>query len=72
MQDRSGAGRPRSAAEIDAIARHEHLSRLATLEMGACLSGMPEGKLAVWRMILEDIQDARRRGDTHDLAPVLS
>jgi hypothetical protein len=33
---------------------------------------MPEGKLAVWRMILEDIQDARRRGDTHDLAPVLS
>jgi hypothetical protein len=53
-----------TAEEIDTIARYEHLPEIVALEMAACLSGRPEGMLAVRRMILEDLQDARRRGDT--------
>jgi hypothetical protein len=53
-----------AAAEIDAIARQEHLPGIIALEMGACLSAMPEGRLAVRRIVLEDLHHARRRGDT--------
>jgi len=50
--------------EIDAIARHEHLPEIVALEMGACLAETPQGRRAVRRMILEDLHDAHRRGDT--------
>ena len=48
--------------EIEAIAQHEHLPEMAALEMGAYLVHMPDGALMIKRIILEDIEEARRRG----------
>jgi hypothetical protein len=49
--------------EIAAIARHEHLPEIVALELGAHLCTTLEGKGAIRRMILDDIEDARERGD---------
>jgi Family of unknown function (DUF6455) len=54
--------------EIAAIARHEHLPEIAALEMGWSLCGSPEGEQLIRRMILEDIEDARRRGEAQEAA----
>ena len=50
--------------EIDAIAEHEHIPAMAAMEMGHYLLEQPDGTLALKRMILDDIESARDRGDT--------
>ena len=49
--------------EIEAIARHEHLPHLAALALGEYLVHCPDGCARVKRMILDDIEEARGRGD---------
>jgi hypothetical protein len=49
--------------EIEAIARHEHLPHLAALALGEYLVHCPDGCARVKRMILDDIDEARSRGD---------
>jgi hypothetical protein len=49
--------------EIAAIARHEHLPEILALELGAHLCTTSDGKETLRRMILDDIEDARERGD---------
>ena len=48
--------------EIEAIAQHEHLPEMAALELGSYLVHTPEGVPMIKRIILEDIEDASRRG----------
>ena len=49
--------------EIAAIAEHEHIPRLAALELGDYLLHTPEGVPAIRRIILDDIRDAQARSD---------
>ncbi len=48
--------------EIEAIAEHEHLPEMAALELGSYLVHSPEGIPMIKRIILEDIEEERRRG----------
>ena len=48
--------------EIEAIAQHQHLPEIAALEMGSYLVHSPEGVPMIKRIILEDIEEERRRG----------
>lgn len=48
--------------EITAIAEHEHLPEMAALEMGSYLVHTPEGVPMIKRIILDDIEEERRRG----------
>ncbi len=48
--------------EIEAIAEHEHLPEMAALEMGNYLVNTPDGVPMLKAVILEDIDEARRRG----------
>ena len=48
--------------EIEAIAEHEHLPEMAALEMGSYLVHTPKGVPMIKRIILDDIEDARRHG----------
>ncbi|MCB1920898.1 MAG: hypothetical protein KDJ28_13090 [Candidatus Competibacteraceae bacterium] len=50
--------------EITAIAEHEHLPEIAALEMGSYLVHTSEGVPMIKRIILDDIEEERRRG--HD------
>lgn len=50
--------------EIEAIAQHEHLPEMAALELGSYLVHTPEGVPMIKRIILDDIEEERRRG--HD------
>lgn len=50
--------------EIEAIAQHEHMPEIAALEMGSYLVHTPEGIPMIKRIILDDIEEERRRG--HD------
>ena len=50
--------------EIAAIAEHEHLPEITALEMGSYLVHTPEGVPMIKRIILDDIEEERRRG--HD------
>ncbi|EKV28455.1 hypothetical protein C882_1029 [Caenispirillum salinarum AK4] len=49
--------------EIEAIAEHENLPEMAAAEMGNYLIHTPEGGKHIRRIILDDIQAARRAGD---------
>ena len=49
--------------EIAAIAEHEHIPRLAALELGDYLLHTPEGVPAIKHIILDDIRDAQAHGD---------
>lgn len=49
--------------EIQAIQLHEHLPALAALELGQYLVHREGGCPAIRRMILDDIEAARTRGD---------
>lgn len=57
-----------TADQIAAIARHEHLPEMLALELGAHLCATPKGRRAIRRMILEDIDEARRRGRAAEAA----
>ncbi len=48
--------------EIEAIAQHEHLPEMAALELGSYLVHTEEGVPMIKRIILDDIEDARRHG----------
>ncbi len=48
--------------EIEAIAEHEHLPEIAALEMGSYLVHTEEGVPMIKRIILDDIEEERRRG----------
>ncbi len=55
--------------EIAAIAEHEHIPRIVAAEYGNYLCRTPGGEPRIRRMIVEDIEAARRRGDeAHVLA----
>ena len=49
--------------EVDAIAHHEDLSATAALEMGNYLCETPEGERRLKRIILDEIDAAKGRGD---------
>ena len=49
--------------EVDAIAEHEHLSEIAAMELGNYLIHSSDGVPKIKKMIIEDIQEARTRGD---------
>jgi hypothetical protein len=49
--------------EVDAIAEHEHLPEILALELGNYMIHTSSGERRVSRMILEDIEEARQRGD---------
>lgn len=48
--------------EVEAIAQHERLPEIAALEMGSYLVHTPEGIPMIKRIILDDIEEARRHG----------
>ncbi|CDH47354.1 MAG: hypothetical protein IPL59_14605 [Candidatus Competibacteraceae bacterium] len=48
--------------EIEAIAQHEHLPEMAALELGSYMVHTEEGVPMIKRIILDDIDEARRRG----------
>jgi hypothetical protein len=52
-----------SEEEIEAIAEHEHLPEIVALELGQYLCHSPDGIPMLRRMILEDMDAARHRGD---------
>ena len=54
--------------EILAIAEHEHIPEMAAVEMGNYLCHTPEGERRIRRMIVDDINTARERGDIHHVA----
>ena len=49
--------------EIEAIAQHEHLPEIVAAELGNYLVHDPDGIPKIKRIILDDIEAARRRGD---------
>ncbi len=49
--------------EIAAIAEHEHVPDILVLELGDYLCRASDGELRLKRMIVEDIEAARKRGD---------
>ncbi len=53
--------------EIDAIARHEHLPEIVAAELGNYLVHGPDGVPRIKRLILDDIEEARRQGDRQQL-----
>lgn len=54
--------------EIRAIARHEHIPEMAALELGNYLLHLPDGTRKLRRVILDDIENARRCGDVTESA----
>lgn len=58
-------------AEIDAIAQHEHIPEMIALELGNYLCHTPDGQPAIRRMILDDIAEARQKGDRERLLVLL-
>ena len=57
-----------SEDEILAIAEHEHLPEMVAVEMGCYLCHTPAGDKRIRRMIADDIQHARDRGDVRHAA----
>ncbi|WP_290648664.1 hypothetical protein [Aquisalimonas sp.] len=49
--------------EIEAIAEHEHIPQMAAVELGWYLVQTPEGERRIKRMIIDDMVNARERGD---------
>lgn len=54
--------------EVLAIAEHEHVPEMCAVEIGAYLVETPQGEKRVKRMIVEDIEAARARGDRRHVA----
>ncbi|TVQ39432.1 MAG: hypothetical protein EA356_01695 [Geminicoccaceae bacterium] len=53
-----------TADEIDAIAEHEHIPAIVAAEMGRYLMTTQDGSTVLKRIILDDIEAARERGDS--------
>ena len=54
--------------EILAIAEHENLDEMAAVALGNYLVQTRDGERRIRKMIVEDIDDARARGDTRHAA----
>lgn len=55
--------------EVAAIAEHEHIPEIVAVEMGNYLVHTPDGVPAIKRIILDDIESAKARGNQeHALA----
>ena len=54
--------------EIEAIAQHEHLPEMVAAELGNYLVHDPDGVPKLKRMILDDIEQARERGESQRVA----
>ena len=57
-----------SAAEVEAIAWHEHVPETVAAEIASYLARAPNGPPVVRRVIMDDIAAARRAGDMEKLA----
>ena len=57
--------------EVDAIAEHEHIPEIVAAELGNYLCHTPGGVPALRRMIVDDIEDARRHGDVKKLCRLM-
>ncbi|MCW5750284.1 MAG: hypothetical protein KIT81_03985 [Alphaproteobacteria bacterium] len=58
-----------SEEEVAAIAEHEHIPEIEAAALGQYLVHQPDGPPKIRRFIIEDIQQARARGDlVHVLA----
>lgn len=53
-----------TADEVEAIAEHEHVPAMVALEYGRYIMDGPDGKKVLQRIILDDIEAARERGDS--------
>ena len=51
--------------EILAIAEHEHLPEMVAVELGNYLVHTASGEKRIRRMITDDMEDARAKGDRH-------
>ena len=51
--------------EILAIAEHDHLPEMVALELGNYLTHTASGEKRIKRMICDDMEEARAKGDTH-------
>ena len=49
--------------EVDAIAQHEDMTAFAAMEMGNYLCETPEGERRLKRIILDEIEAAKERGN---------
>lgn len=49
--------------EVSAIAEHEHVPQMIALEIGHYLCQAADGTPAIRRIIIDDIENADRRGD---------
>ncbi|MCF8178095.1 MAG: hypothetical protein K9J74_06270 [Sulfuritalea sp.] len=58
--------------EILAIAEHEHLPELLAVELGSYLEHLPGGEKRIKRMILDDIKQAKLKGDRKHTAMLKS
>lgn len=57
-----------SEEEVLAIAEHEHIPEIVAAEFGNYLLSLPDGEMRIKRIILEDIETAKRHGrDRHAL-----
>jgi len=54
--------------EIEAIAQHEHLPEIVAVELGNYLVHDPDGVPKIKRIILDDIEQARERGEQQQVA----
>ncbi|MBX3687611.1 MAG: hypothetical protein KF909_15855 [Rhodocyclaceae bacterium] len=57
-----------SEEEILAIAEHEHIPEMVAVELGAYLVHTPSGEKRIKRMICDDMDEARAKGDKHRVA----
>jgi len=51
--------------EILAIAEHEHVPEMVAVEMGNYLTHTASGEKRIKRMICDDMEEARAKGDQH-------
>lgn len=57
-----------SEEEIHAIAQHEHLPEMVALELGNYLVHTSSGEKRIRRMICDDLEEARAKGDNSRIA----
>ena len=57
--------------EIDAIAEHEHIPEIVAAELGYYLTHSPDGVPVLRRMIVDDIAEARAKGDIKKLCRLM-
>ena len=54
--------------EIEAISQHEHIPEIVAAELSCCLIHKLGGESSIKRIILEDVEDARRHHHPQEAA----